>query len=190
MIDLNKLMSQIDLQSLQSMDAAKLTGLLKEHQNNIIKFALIIASLIAVVVMFNDLHSKEEALRGQITQMQQKLDAMKSRDAVSGELDTFNAALPKKVNEFELITLLSDFAKSQHTSITSMSPAESVDMGLYDLINVHFNGVTDNFKDMVLFLRTIERSKYPLRIDTWSGSEDVNNKITFDVSVSAVMIHT
>jgi hypothetical protein len=86
--------------------------------------------------------------------------------------------------------MISEYAKSNHVNITSLSPAESKDMGLYDSIDVTFDAVSENFKDMLLFLRNIEKSSAPLRIGSWLGSEAENGKITFSIAISAVFIHT
>ncbi len=97
------------------------------------------------------------------------------------DINNFKSSLPNKLNEFELIALISKYAKLQHVAITSLSPAESKDMGLYDVINVSFEAMCDGFKDMILFLRKIEKSEFPLRVDSWSGHEAENGKITFSI---------
>lgn len=187
MVDFNKLNSQLDLKNL---DVAQITRILNDHQHTAIKFVLIAGALFAAGMMFNDHRIKEQGIRAGMTLVQQKIDAIKARDDGNKDLDTFKSSLPKKLNEFELITLISGYAKSHHVNIPSLSPAESKDMGLYDVINVKFDAMSDNFKDMVLFLRKIEKSDFPLRIDSWSGSQDPNGKILFTIIISAVLIHT
>jgi hypothetical protein len=187
MLDFNKINSQVDLKNL---DAAQLSKILSEHQNTVIKSALIIGTLIAGWVMFNDHRVKDQSLRSQMTQVQQKIDAIKSRDASIKELDAFKASLPKKLNEFELTTLISNYARSYHVKIPSLSPAESEDKGLYDNINVKFTATADNFKDMMLFLRKIERSEFPLMINSWSGNQELNGEVDFEITISAVLFHS
>jgi hypothetical protein len=186
MIDLDKLNSQLDLKNL---DGAQLAKLFKENQNSVIKLGLVIGALFLAVVMYNDFHAKDQAMHLRITQLQQKLDAIKARDGAIKDLDDFQSTLPLKINEFELITLISDYAKSNRITITTLSPAESQNMGLYDLINMNFNAVSDDFKSLMLFLRSIEKSKYPLRVNSWSGQEAADGKVTFDIQISAVLIH-
>ena len=187
MIDLNKLNSQLN--AIKDMDVTQLIDLVKEHQNFLIKVALVIGSLLMVGVMFNDHRVKDQGLRVQMFQTQQKLDALKARDGVIKDLNDFKSSMPKKLNEFELITLLSNYAGLYHVTIASLSPAESKDMGLYDVINVSFSAASDNFKDLILFLRKIEKSNFPLRVDSWSGHEAEKGKITFEIVISAVLIH-
>jgi hypothetical protein len=187
MADIKKINSQFDL---KNIDAAQLAKILREHQNSLIKLILIIGSMWVVGVMFNDHRIKDQNLLTQMSQVQQKLDAVKARDAAIANFNDFKSSLPKKLNEFELITLISDYAKLNHVNITSLSPAESKDMGLYDIIDAHFDVISDNFKNMILFLRTIEKSNASIRVGSWTGHVVENGKITFSISISAVIIHT
>jgi len=185
MIDLEKLNSQIDL---KNIDPAKIISALAGHQNNLIKIVLIAGSLFAAWLMFNQYHGKEQSLHLQLSQLQQKIGVIKARNASNEDLNNFRSALPPKINEFDLITLLSNYVKLHHVTITSLSPAESKDMGLYDVINVKFVGQAYDFKSLMFFLREIEESKSSLMINSWSGHEEENGKIDFTISISAVVI--
>lgn len=187
MSDFNKTRPQF---SMEDVDASQLTKALSEHQNTVIKIALVIGTLGLGVMMFRDHHDKDRDIHVQMSQAQDKLNAMKALDASINDLDTFKSALPKKLNEVELISVVSSYAKLYHVNITSLNPAESRNMGLYDIINLSFSAGTDDFKSMMLFLRKIERSPYPLRIDTWYGHEGEDGRMTFDVNISAALIHT
>jgi hypothetical protein len=187
MVDLNKFNSLLDLKNL---DVTQIVRLLGENLNTLIKFSVIIVSLIIAVMIFNGNHAKEKNMLVLMSQAQQKLDSIQARVAAVDNLNVFKTALPQKLNEFEVITMISEYAKSNHINIASLSPAESKDMGLYDSINVNIDATSDNFKDMILFLNNIEKSQAPLRIDTWSGHEVENGKITFSIAISAVFLHT
>jgi len=176
--------------SIKDLDATRLTRILNEHRNSLIKIVLIIGSLLMAGLMFNDHRTKEQGMRARMSQAQEKLEVLKARDAAIQEFNNFKSSLPNKLNEFELITLISNYAKLQHITITSLKPAESKDMGYYDVIDVSFDAMSGNFKDLVLFLRKIEKSDFPLRVDSWSGHEAENGQITFSIKISAVLIHT
>ncbi len=188
MLNLDKINSSFG--SLKDLDLGGLNKLLSEHINPVIKFALIIGSLLAVGWMFNDHRVKEQGLSVQIAQAQGKIAVLKARDAAVQDLNNFKSSLPKKLNEFELITLISDYAKLHHITITSLSPAESKDMGLYDAINVRFDALSGDFKDMALFLRKIENSDFPLRVDSWFARKEENGKIILNIEITAVLIHS
>ena len=71
--------------------------------------------------MFNDYHIKEQDLRARMSQAQEKLEAIKARDAAIQDFNNFKSSLPKKLNEFELITLISNYAKLYHVTIILLS---------------------------------------------------------------------
>jgi len=176
--------------STDDLDAAKIAKSLSEHQTIIINFVLIVGSLILVIGMFNTNRAKDQDMHIRISQVQQKLDAIKARDTAIVNLNEFKSSLPQKLNEVELITVISNYAKLGNITISSLTPAESKNLGFYDLINVSFDAESSDFKRMMLFLRKIETSKFPLRVDTWTGHEDEAGKMTFQVNISAVIIHT
>jgi len=187
MIDFNKLNSQLDLKNL---DADKLSKILIQYQKPFIQLVTIVLTVILVGMIFNDHQAKDKLLRVQISQAQEKLSVVKAREASIANLHDFTNTLPRKINEFDLIGLVSEYAKKCNVNISSISPAESKDMGLYDLINFNFSATADSFKDLMLFLRKIERSQYSLRIDSWSGQKDTDGSINFTILISAVIIHT
>jgi len=177
--------------SLENLDVARLTKAISEHQNTVLKIGLIIGTLISAFVIFNGHQGKVRDLHQRTSSVQTKLDAIKARDAAIQDFDKFNSSLPKKLNEIELITLISNYAKGCHITFSSLSPSDNKDMGTYDLISISISQAqSDNFKGMMLFLRKIEKSPFPLRIDTWTGHEDEAGKITFNINISAVLIHT
>ena len=186
MINLDKINSQLDIKNL---DTEKLTKLVIENQNVLIKIILVVGALYLSWNMFNDFQLKNKGITAKIALLEQKMNAVKARDAANQDLDAFKSAIAPKINEFELITLLSNYAKKDNVNITSLSPAESKDMGLYDAINVNFSASSKSFKEMMHFLRKIEKSKSSLRINTWSGHEDRSGAITITIEISAVMIH-
>ena len=185
MIDLEKL-SKFNINDIKIDDIIKLAT---EHQNTLIKIAIVVGSLYLLVVIINDHRAKVQDFRNQTSQAQDKLAAIKARDQSAGDLSAYQSTLPKEVNEFDLIGLISNYAKSNHVNIPSLSPSQSKDMGLYDEIDIAFQATADNFKDMVLFLRKLEKSTSTLRVDSWSGQESDNGQIVFNVTISSVHIH-
>lgn len=187
MANMDKLNSQLNFDNFDVMDVIKFV---LEHQNPLINLALILVSLFVAGGMFNDYRAKVQSLNTQMAQAQEKIGVIKDHDEAVGDLNNFKSALPKKLNEFELIGVISRYAKFYHVHIPSLSPADNQDMGLYDVISVTFSATTDDFKNILFFLRKIEKSDFPLRVDSWSGQEDGKGEISFSVKISAVLIHT
>jgi len=187
MADPNKINSQLN--NLKDMDAADLVKILGDHKNSLIQVVLITVWLLIVMWMLNDHGANERLLRMQLTQGNEKIATIKDRDVAIQNLNSFKSSLPKRLNVSQLITLISDYAKACNVTINTLSPADKKDMGLYDAINITFSGESDNFKFMMLFLRKIERSSFPLKIYTWSAHVDDKEKVIFSMEISAVLIH-
>jgi hypothetical protein len=185
MINLDKINSQIDL---NNFDPGQITKVIIENQK-IVKLVFLIGALVIGGMMFNDNHTKEQAIRNRISKEQAKITVISARDSAVKAIDNYKLTVPKAITELELITTISKYANSGHVIISSLNPAESKDMGLYDVINLSFTAVSDNFKDMMLFLRNIENSNPPLRINSWSGREGPDGKVTFEIGLCAVAIH-
>jgi hypothetical protein len=186
MLNLDKMNPQIDGNNL---DLAQITKILSEHQRTII-IILIAISLILTVGIFNDHNAKVAALRKLMVQEQGKIGVIKTRDGALADLNHYKSGIPKQMTEFELITQISNDANLYHLNIASLSPAENKDMGLYDSTDLSFTAVSDDFKGMMLFLRKLEKSDSPITINTWSGHEGDGGKISFDIEISAVHIHS
>jgi hypothetical protein len=192
MIGLDKINSKFDLNKLQfdlkEMDFNHLLDNLAEH-NKAYSFILIIAALIVAWLLYKDYHVKEQAWHTKTTQAESKMVVIENRDAAVKNMNEFKASQPKEMNEYELITQLSNFANQYNVVITSLNPAEKKDMGLYDSVDVRFTIESDNFKNTMLFLRNIEISNFPFKINGWSGHADDKGKITSEIQISAVHLH-
>src|SRR5689334_20370052 len=139
MINLDKLNSKFDANNF-SVD--QIVKVLSENQKsiNLVFFAV---SLAVAGLMFNDYHVKEQGIRAKMSQEQTKIGAIKARDAAIQDFNNFKASLPKQLNEVDLITQISTKANLYQVTIPSLNPTDSRDMGMYDQIDVKFNGESD-----------------------------------------------
>jgi len=187
MLNLDKLKSpSLDINNL---DFSQIGKLVIQYQS-VVKIILLAASLLLTAGMYNSYRLQEQALHTKIAQEQDKIQAIKSQQKVLDKLNHFKSSIQKELNVFDLVTLISNDAKLSSTSIASYSPGQNADKDLYSTVNVHFDVVSDNFKDMMVFLRKIERSEFPFIINSWSGNESSDGKISFSLDISAVHIHS
>lgn len=192
MIGLDKINSKFDLNNLKfdvnDLDFTRIVDTIVEH-HKAYSVVLIIVALLVAWFLYKDYHTKEQSWQLKITQAQSKLSAIDVRDAAVKQLKDFKAAQPKEMNEYELINQLSNLANQYNVVITSLNPAEKKDMGMYDSIDVRFTVEADNFRDTMLFLRNIEISKFPFRLNGWSGRADTGGRISSDIQISAIHMH-
>jgi len=185
MINLDKFNTQFDV---NDIDPAQIVKLLTDNQK-IVVIAIGIFTLLIAGVMFNDFHAKSAGLRLKMSHEQGKLDVIKAREKAINDLGSFKASIPKELTVFDLITLITNYARANNIDIVSYLPSPSKDMGLFDQIDVRFDVSTSDFKGMMLFIKKIESSKYPILINSWTGSEDKDGRISFKLAISAVLIH-
>jgi len=174
--------------NLKNIDADKIMGPLSGQQNNLVKIGLIAGSLALIWLMFSNYRGSDQQMLARLAQEQEKLDDIKASDAANKDLDDFKSSLPPRITEFDLIGLISNYVKLHHVTITSLSPAESRNMGLYDIISVKFAAEADDFKSLMFFLKEIEDSKSSLLISSWSGHETDSGKIDFTIAINEVQI--
>jgi len=179
-----KLNTQIDL---NNIDLNQIVQILTEYRNTALKLAVIIGALVVAGMMFNDCHTKEQVLRARISQVQQKLDVIASQQQAVKNLDDFKASFSKGINEDKIIPQITGYATAHGVSISSLSPTESQDMGLYDVIKVQLLGAAPDYKAMVLFLRDIEKSPYLFKVDLWEANG--RGEVDFTMEISAVHVH-
>ncbi|MBF0503750.1 MAG: hypothetical protein HQL14_01490 [Candidatus Omnitrophica bacterium] len=173
---------------LKSMDTDQIIQALTENLHVVLKSAVIVVALVVAGIMFNDNHSKEQGLRSRISQMQQKLDAITAQQKITKELEDFKASFPKGIDEDKIITQITVYATAHNLSISSFSPTDTQDMGLYDVINVDFKGTAPDYKALVLFIRDIEKSPYLFRVNSCSAQGDT--ELSFSMKISVAHLHS
>jgi hypothetical protein len=185
MSELNKIKSPF---SLSNLDSDTLLNPLTEHQSLLVKIGVVVGALIIAGLLFNDHHIKDQLLQNKMTQVNEKLEAIKDRNTAVQAVVKFKSSLPPKISENDLIDLITNYVRTFHVNITALSPPQSGRSNLYDTLNVTINGESANFKNMMLFIRAVEGPKSPLEINSWSGREDENGKMSFTMQISVVEI--
>lgn len=182
--DPKKLNYQIDFNNI-NMD--QIIQILTQYQKLILKAVVILGALLIAGMIFNGYNAQNQSVRAQMTRVQQKLDVIAGRETAIKNLEDFKAAFPKGINEDKLIIQITKYATANGVSISSLSPAETQNMGLYDVIRVSLNGAARNYKAMVLFLRDMEKSPYLFKVDSWQGGG--HGQIDFAITMSVLTVH-
>ena len=184
MLNLDKLNTQFDI---NNIDINQVIKAITENQKYIVILFVVVTSFLTFG-MFKDQHVKEQAIRDQLTQEQGKFPIIKARDASIKDLADFKATIPNEINVFDLINLIQGYAKSFNTTV-AYSPSQNTDKGIHNDLTISFQVVSDNFSDMILFIRKIEKSKYPLVVDSWTGQEGAGGAFSYSIEIRAVHLH-
>ena len=182
--DPKKLNYQIDF---SNMNMDQIIQILTQYQKIILKSVVILGALFVAGMIFNGYNAQNQSVRAQMARVQQKLDVIAGREAAIKNLEDFKAAFPKGINEDKIITQITRYATANGVSISSLSPAETQNMGLYDVIRVSLSGSARDYKAMVLFLRDMEKSPYLFKVDSWQGGG--HGEVVFSMTMSVLTFH-
>ncbi len=187
MSDLKDLNSRFDI---NNIDINQIIEVLTRYLNTILKLAVVLGALVIAWMIFNDYRIKEQDLRLQMSQVQQKLDVIAGRQKAIGNLENLKSSFQKGINEDKIINQITSYATAHGVSISSLSPAESQEKTLYDVIRFDLSALAPDFQALVLFLRDIEKSKYFFMVDSWSLSQGgEQGGINFSMGISVVRVH-
>jgi len=184
MSDPKKLNLQVDFNNL---NIDRIIQILTQYQNTVLKAVVIFGALLIAGMLFNGYNGQQQDIRLRMSGVQQKLDVIISRQEAIKNLEDFKASFPKGINEDQIITQITQYATANGISISSLSPEESQNMGLYDVTRVALMGVARDYKAMVLFLRDMEKSPYLFKMDSWEGQGQ--GEINFSIKMSVLRFH-
>jgi len=175
---------------LNNIDVDQIVATLTQYKSAVLMGAVIVGTLIIAWMMYNAQCIKEQGLRTQISQLQDKLDVITRQRAAVKNLNDFKSSFSAGIDDDKIITQITSYAKAHGVSISSLAPGMKQDMGLYDISSVDLVGVARNYKEMVRFLRDMEMSKFLFKLESWvghiSGTEDA---IQFNLTISVMHVH-
>lgn len=160
---------------------------LTQYQKVVLKSVVILGALLMAGMIFNSYNLQNQSVRTRMSLVQQKLDAIAGRQAAIKNLEDFKASFPKGINEDKIITQITRYATANGVSISSLSPEETQNMGLYDVTKVSLSGVARDYKAMVLFLRDMEKSSYLFKVDSWQGQGQ--GEVDYSMKISVLNFH-
>lgn len=171
-------LSKIDIQDLQKLDYMKLLQELKKRPDVLITVVLVLVTLILSVNIFMKKSQELQSLQQEISKLEAKDKVIAQYDTAKKELTDFLVNIPKTLLENDLINTVTDFAVARSVQIESYTPARKQSLAIYDLTSISLNVTAAEYKNIWLFVNDIEKSKYAIRVENWSGSTDVTTRNT------------
>ena len=178
--DLNKL----NIKDLQNIDVGEVKKFLFSRLD--VSICILIGVLSAAISIFimvkkiNDISS----VRAEIQLKHQILAASKEQMQIKEELTKFKTGFPEKLDEESMIQAILKAASQHLAKISSFSPAQEESDQYKKTTRINLTVNTDNFDDMILFIKSIESLPYSIKIDFWSGSQpsQIDSTIKFITS--------
>jgi len=162
-------LSKIDVQDLAKIDYKKLLLDLKKRPDLIINFLAIILTVILCIHIYTKNTAEIKRMRSEIYQFDGKIKIVEGYKKSKDDLSKFIEDIPEHVGDDGLISLLTNFAVSRSVQIESFSPTRKKSTDFQDSISISLNISAERYKDIWFFIHDIEKSKYSVRINSWSG---------------------
>jgi len=173
-MNLNDL-SRIDIKDLQKIDYKKLLADLRSQPDILLSLAAIFVAIAFSFHIFTQTQSQIAALHSQTAQLETKVKKIDAYNATKAELAEFLNNMPQHITEPELVSLITEYAKRRNIQIGILSPQKSETNQYFNSLGASLSIIAPRYKDIWLFVRDLEHSKYGIRIDTWQltqGPED------------------
>jgi hypothetical protein len=161
---------------LKEMDLAKIIQILQEKKILVLNIVVIIIALFFLKSFYEQFKAKENAQQERIARIQNKIGIITDYDKKLKELNNYINSLPKEWLEDKIIMQITDYAVANHVEITSFAPGAKRSEATYDLTKVNLSIVASDYSYLIKFIRALEASPYALRVDSWTGNMEEDEK--------------
>ena len=181
------------MQNLKDLDVNKVLQLVSEHKVKALTAGFAATAIIGALMVFGDYRTQAAQYQQQMAQLQEKMDVISRHERSVKALKGFLDALPQELEDEKMITQLTDYAAQNNVEIINYAPGQKKSDRSYDSSRVHLNVNAGNFKDVLAFVRTVERSPYFLRVESFVGSSKDDNgagggRLTAEIFISSVRV--
>lgn len=144
--------------------------------------------LVAITLMTaNDILSKERVktrdLSQKISLLEKKIKAIDSYKKAKGQLTALVKSLPQGLPEADnIIQKVNSLAIDHDLQISSFAPSNRIENDFYNQVNLKLTVSSNDYKNLVLFIKDIEQSPYNLRVELWSAKIERKQKRTVNTT--------
>lgn len=158
-----------NVKDLQNIDAQQLGDMLRQRLDILLNSVLILVTIGAMAIAVKGCAKKSQTLTWEIKQQEERVEVVKESARLHGEYSTFLESFRKPVLVDQLINKLSEFAGARQVQILSFSPIKEKSDDYIKVAGVQINIVSENYKNIVLFMKDVEDAPYALRVGQWSA---------------------
>jgi hypothetical protein len=164
-------------QSIKGFDPASLKKITPEDVRDFLlerKFEsaavfFLLAGVLAGYYIYSNNSLEISTLDQQVQALKQKEDPVKAYQKTLSEKAKILRSVPPALNEDSVIPAIADIARKNQVRITSFSPPVLIKESNSRRISSDIICVASSFNEALLFLYSIENSKFSLRVDSWTG---------------------
>jgi len=150
----------------------------------------VVLGIIGLLMIFDGYRARAAGQEQGMKRLQEKMDIIDRNSLSLKALKDFFAALPRPLEDEKLIGQITDYATQNNVAILDYAPGPSKSGKLYDSSRMRLSVGASKFNDLLAFVRSVERSPYFLKIDSFAvGVKDNTHAagpLTAEMSVSCV----
>lgn len=159
----------ININDLRNIDAQQLGEMLRQRIDIVLNITLILVTMVATVLIVTASGKRSEMLTWEIKQLEERGEAVKESERLKGEYSAFLESFPEPILTDRLINKLSEFAADRQVQVLSFSPVKEKSDNYIKVAGVQINVSSDNYKNIVLFMKDVEDAPYALQVGQWSA---------------------
>ena len=105
---------------------------------------------------------------------------------------------PKVIEKEKLIDKLSEYARDNNIQVSSFSPINETEAEFAKTQTIKINVSSESYKDLVMFIKSIETAPFSIRVDHWVGQlsssfqndpgDKPSNAVEAEVEISSVKL--
>jgi Tfp pilus assembly protein PilO len=175
---------------LKNFDARQAKDLLLNQPHIFINVLLFFVAFAVTAKVFVQHGMALSKMKTEITLQGKKLQVVNDHKSVQAEYDVFLKQFLPHMETNVLIKYISDLALKQNIQMQSFTPADAKENDFWLVTKVNINVVSDNYQDIIVFVKQLEESGNFIRIANWNAklqSSASTDKRPEQVSVVSTM---
>ncbi|MCD4779375.1 MAG: type 4a pilus biogenesis protein PilO [Candidatus Omnitrophica bacterium] len=166
-MNLLKKLNSIDMQDLKNIDVGQLVDLLRSRVDLLANVIVVLLTIIlAVYWPIQSLKQKKDN-QSSINQYKEKQDILDQHAVIESDYNAYVETFPKSVSSDQLTNIISIMAVKNSVQIVSFSPAQRNSNDYRDIINVRIQIASEDYANIILFVKDLEASEYSMRVERW-----------------------
>lgn len=177
------------MKDMKGLDLNKILQLLLTHKAGTLSAVVALLGIIGLLMIFGGYRARAAEHEQDMKRLQEKMGVIGRQHLSLKALKDFFAALPRPLEDEKMIGQITDYAAQNNVAILNYAPGPSKSGKLYDSSLVRLSVSASKFDDLLAFVRTVERSPYFLKIESFAGgvkdSAKAAGPLTAEMSVSS-----
>ena len=166
----------ITIEDLKKINVDQIKAYAKAKPDILIKIVLIVIALFATIYIYKSYREKLTAITEETERLNNKLKIADTQKIVQKNYDEFMGQFPKVIEKEKLIDKLSEYARENNIQVSSFSPIKETEAEHTKTQALKINITSDNYKDLILFIKSIETAPFSIRVDRWAGQMSPTSK--------------